>query len=279
MLRSLWLKVPTLVLAVAAFWWLDGALAFAAAAGIVIIGSAILMAFVLHPNASLWTKTLSRGRPETNAVSLTFDDGPDPSSTLEVARVLADHGVPAAFFVVGERVEAHPEIVRELHDAGHLVCNHTHTHAVALHFSLWSTARRELKACNAAIAAVLGKEPTLFRSPQGIKNPALGDVVDELGLTAVGWDVRGLDSMSGDADAIERRVLRGARPGSVIMLHDGTGLGGRADRSATIEALPRIIETLRARGLRFVRLDELLEVEPYREPASSEPAHAPLATA
>lgn len=278
MLRSLWLKVPTVVLSIAAFWWLDGPLAVAAAAGIFVTGSAILMALVLHPNASLWAATLSRGRPETGAVSLTFDDGPDPASTREVARVLAEHGVKATFFVVGERVEAHPDIVRELHEAGHLVCNHTHTHAVAVHFSLWSRARRELRACNAAIAAVLGKEPTLFRSPQGIKNPALGDVIGELDMTAIGWDVRGLDSMSDDADAIERRVLRGARPGSVIMLHDGTGLGGRDDRSATIEALPRIIEALRARDLRFVRLDELLEVEPYREPASSETPRA-LATA
>ena len=279
MLRSLWLKVPTVGLSIAALLWLDGALAVVTAVGILVAGLALLLAFVMHPNASLWRKTLWRGAPKTNAVALTFDDGPDPASTRAVARVLAEHDVPAAFFVVGERVAAHPEIVRELDAAGHLICNHTHSHSLSLHFSLWATARRELRACGAAVAAVLGKEPALFRAPQGIKNPALGDVIGELGLTAIGWDVRGLDSMSDDADAIARRVLRGARPGSVIMLHDGGGLGGRAGRRATIAALPRIIEALRARGLRFVRLDELLELEPYRAPSSGAASRAPLATA
>jgi len=272
MLRSLWIKVPTVVLAVAAFFFLEGGAAFAVATVIFLVGTATLMAFVLHPNASLWAKTVWRAPGETDAVALTFDDGPDPKSTMAIARILEEHGVPAAFFVVGERAAAHPEMVRELHEAGHLIGNHTHTHAISLHFSLWRTARRELLACNRAIAAVLGKEPTLFRAPQGIKNPALGDVIGELDLMTVGWDVRGLDSMSDDPDAIERRIVPRARPGSVIMLHDGTGLGGRDDRRATIEALPRIIEGLRARGLRFVRLDELLGVEPYREPAPGSPS-------
>ncbi|HJL06588.1 MAG TPA: polysaccharide deacetylase family protein [Polyangiaceae bacterium LLY-WYZ-15_(1-7)] len=269
MLRSLWIKVPTLLLAGAALWWLEGGVAIAAAVGIVLVGSAALMAFVLHPNAGAWAKTVWRAPSQTDAVALTFDDGPDPAGTLEIARILEEHGARGAFFVVGERAEAHPEIVRALHEAGHLVCNHSQTHSVAIHFSLWGTARRELRACNAAIASLIGREPTLFRAPQGIKNPALGDVIGELGMTAVGWDVRGLDSMSDDAEAIERRVLRGARPGSVIMLHDGTGFGGRADRSATIEALPRILAGLRERGLRFARLDELLELEPYRAPSSA----------
>lgn len=279
MLRSLWIKVPTVLLAVAALVFLEGMAAIAAAVLIFLAGTATLMVFVMHPNASLWAETVWRAPSETDAVALTFDDGPDPKSTREIARILEEHGVPGAFFVVGERVEAHPEMVRELHEAGHLICNHTQTHAIALHFSLWRTARRELRACSAAIASVLGKEPTLFRAPQGIKNPALGDVIGELELTTVGWDVRGLDSMSDDPDAIERRIVPKARPGSVIMLHDGTGLGGRDDRRATIEALPRIIEGLRARGLRFVRLDELLEVEPYRDPAPAAPDSSRLAAA
>lgn len=268
-MRSLWIKVPTVVLAAVALWCLDGVTAILVAGLVFLVGTATLMAVVVHPNSSLWVETVWRAPAETDAVALTFDDGPDPNSTLEIARILADFGVRAAFFVVGERVEAHPEIVRRLHEAGHLVCNHTHTHSISMHFSLWRTARRELRTCNAAIASVIGKEPTLFRSPQGIKNPALGDVVGELDMTAVGWDARGFDTLSDDVVAIERRVVPRTRPGGVIMLHDGTGFGARADRRGTIEALPRIIEGLRARGLRFVRLDELLGVAPYRAPVSS----------
>lgn len=262
--RSLWIKIPVLLGATTAWVRLEGPLALAVTAAIVLGGVALLLAIVLHPNSSLWAKTLWRAPRDTNAVALTFDDGPDPSATPAIVKILADRGIRAAFFVVGERARAHPEIVAQLHEAGHLVCNHTDTHTVRFHFGLWGAVRRELRACNEAIAAVIGREPAFFRSPQGHKNPALCDVLREMGMTAIGWQVRGLDSVFGDADAIVRRVVRGARAGGVIALHDGTGYGGRSDRTPTIEALPHIIDGLRARGLTFRRLDELLELEPYR---------------
>lgn len=263
MLKSLWIKVPTLVLAGLAFWAIGGWVGALVATCVFFMGTAILLAIVFHPNASWWAPTLWRGSGK-DTVALTFDDGPDPESTLEIARILAEQDIRAAFFVVGERVEKHPDVLAKLHADGHLVCNHTQTHAMTFHFSLWDTARRELRACNDAIKSAIGLEPALFRSPQGFKNPALGDVIGELDMKAIGWQVRGLDSMRGDADAITERIVKGAEPGGVIMLHDGSGYGGRVDRSGTIAALPRIIEGLRARGLSFSRLDELLDVEPYR---------------
>lgn len=264
MLKSLWIKVPTLALSVLAYVLIGGWLGALAATGVFMAGTALLLAVVFHPNASWWARTVWRS-DHNQHVALTFDDGPDPDSTLEIARILADHDIRAAFFVVGERAEKHPDVVAELHSAGHLVCNHTQTHAMSFHFSLWDTARRELRACNATIKSVIGHEPALFRSPQGFKNPALGDVLGELDMTAVGWQVRGLDSMRGDPDAITARIVRGAEPGGVIMLHDGSGYGGRVDRSGTIAALPRIIEGLRERGLEFTRLDDLLGVQAYRD--------------
>jgi len=264
MLRSLWIKVPTVALALAAAVTLEGAWAVAVPVVIVVLGTAVLAGVVFHPNSSAWTPTFHRAPGDSDAVALTFDDGPDPKATPHIARVLAEKEVPAAFFVVGERVRANHALLAKLHDDGHLVCNHSETHGPTFHFSLWGRFRRELRACNEAIATVIGKEPTLFRSPQGVKNPALGDVIGELGMTAVGWQVRGFDAFGGDPEKVAKRVLEGARPGGVILLHDGTGLGGSDDRSATIEALPMIIDGLRERGMRFVRLDELLEVEPYR---------------
>lgn len=264
MRRSFWIKGPTLILAVAALFYFEGLTAIGVAATIIAAGSGLLFAVVMHPNASVWTRTLSRAPSTTDAVALTFDDGPNPNATVEIAEILEARGIKAAFFVVGERVRAHPEILTRLHDRGHLVCNHTDTHSMSFHFRLWNTFRTELQKCNDAIAGIIGLQPTLFRSPQGAKNPALGDVLNEMKMTAIGWQVRGLDAVRGNKRAIEERILAGARPGGVIMLHDGTGFGGRSDASPTVEALPRIIDGLQARGLRFVRLDELLEVEPYR---------------
>jgi peptidoglycan/xylan/chitin deacetylase (PgdA/CDA1 family) len=269
MLRSLWIKLPALALAAAAIGVFDGAAGFLVAAGILLAAAALLMAIVFDVNSSFWAKTLWSAPRPRDAVALTFDDGPDPAFTSEVLRVLAERKVPAAFFVVGARVREHPELIERLDAEGHLVCNHTDTHSMTFHFQLWKTCRRELLACSAAIESVIGKRPALFRSPQGAKNPALGDVLGELGLTAVGWQVRGFDSVTGDARKIEERIMRRVRPGGVILLHDGAGLGGSSDRSATLAALPRIIDRIRERGLTFVRLDELLEVAPYCEATAS----------
>jgi len=267
-LRSLWIKIPALVAAAAAFWWLDGVAAVAVASLAMLVGTATLMACVLHPNASVWAPTVWRGPEDSDAVALTFDDGPDPETTPEILRILDAHDVRAAFFVVGERARAHPELLARVHEAGHLICNHTDTHGLDFHFRLWDTARRELRACEDAIAAVIDARPTFFRSPQGHKNPALCDVLTEMDLTAVGWQVRGLDSITADGELVAERILGGLRPGGVIQLHDGAGYGGRSDRAATVAALPRIIEGVRGRGLRFERLVELTGQSPYRPVAA-----------
>lgn len=274
MLRSLWIKIPTVLLSIGAFVALDGWLGVVAGTAICLLGVGLIGWLTANPNSSVWVKTLWKAPRSTDTVALTFDDGPDPRSTLKIAEILNARGIRGTFFVVGDRVRKNPEIVEALHAQGHLVANHSDSHANSFHFRLWGGFRRELEACNRAIRESIGLEPAIFRAPQGIKNPALCDVLRELDLAPIGWQVRGLDSMSDDADAIERRVLSGAKPGGVIMLHDGGGYGGLEDRSATIEALPRIIDGLEARGLRFVRLDELLELEAYRPAPAAEPAAA-----
>jgi peptidoglycan/xylan/chitin deacetylase (PgdA/CDA1 family) len=151
---------------------------------------------------------------------------------------------------------------------GHLLASHGYRHDLSFHFRLWGSIRREIEACNHAIARATGREPLLFRAPQGFKNPALGDVLRELGMTAIGWQVRAFDAVERDPEAIFRRIVKGARAGGVIAMHDGGGLLGTRSREPTIDALPRLIDALRASGLEFARLDTLLDVEPYRRPAS-----------
>ena len=88
------------------------------------------------------------------------------------------------------------------------------------------------------------------------------------GMVVVGWQARGCDAVCSDAQVIAARVVERALPGGVILLHDGAGLGGTSSRAPTLDALPRILDGLEARGLRFERLDRLLGVEPYRVMAS-----------
>ncbi len=271
MRKSLLIKVPALLLAAVCLSlvpspakWIGAALALA-------LGAGALLAVVFDANSSFWAPTVWRAPRPTNAVALTFDDGPDPEFTPRVLAILAEKNVAAAFFVVGRRAEAHPELVAETVRGGHIVGSHSYTHDLGFHFRLWGGIRRELVACNQAIARATGRDPLLFRSPQGFKNPALGDVLRELGMTAVGWQVRGLDAIERDPEAILRRIVKGARPGGVIAMHDGAGLLGTQSRAPTLDALPKLIDALRAAGLEFARLDALLDLEPYRRPVSLRP--------
>ncbi len=97
-------------------------------------------------------------------------------------------------------------------------------------------------------------------------------MLKKLGMRAVGWQVRGFDAVSANAAKITERIVNGAKPGGVILLHDGSGLQGSGDRSATVDALPVIIDGLRARGYEIVRLDELLGVEAYSPAAARDAA-------
>lgn len=219
---------------------------------------------VFNVNSSIWARTLWRAPAPVNAVALTFDDGPDPDFTPRVLELLREKGVQAAFFCVGSRVREHPALAKQIAEEGHLLGNHSDSHGMWINFSWRRRLREEISACNAAISQAAGVKPRLYRAPHGFKNPALGDVLREQGLTAIGWQVRGFDAVVNDAARIAQRIVEKAKPGGVILLHDGAGLQGSSDRAATLAALPVVIDGLRSQGLEIKRLDKLLMVEAYR---------------
>jgi peptidoglycan/xylan/chitin deacetylase (PgdA/CDA1 family) len=268
MRKSLLIKFPALLLAVGCLVLAPAPLSWIGAGLAAAVGALALLFVVFDVNSAFWAPTLWRAPAPTNAVALTFDDGPDPRFTPRVLAILEEKKVPAAFFVMGRRAEEHPELLAAMDRAGHLVGSHTYSHDLRFHFQLWGGARREIADCNRVIVRAIGREPRLFRSPQGFKNPALGDVLYEMGMTAIGWQVRGLDAVERDSAKILARIVKGAKGGGVIAMHDGAGLLGTESREPTLDALPRLIDALRAAGLEFTRLDALLGVEPYRPPSS-----------
>ncbi len=243
---------------------LDSPLNWVGVAAVLVAVLALLSWAVFDVNSSFWARTLWRSPSPVKTVALTFDDGPDPAFTPLILDMLHERGVRAAFFCVGERVRQHPELARRIHDEGHILGNHSDSHALWINFGLHARLRREIRACNDAIQQAAGVTPALYRAPHGFKNPALGDALRGEGMVAVGWQVRGFDAVVSDAARIAQRIVDRAKPGGVILLHDGAGLQGSQDRQATLEALPVVIDGLRARGLEIVRLDELLHAAAYR---------------
>jgi len=201
------------------------------------------------------------GRTDTSAVTLTFDDGPS-ADTERILDVLAAHKLSATFFMLGRQVELLPQIARRVIDEGHEVGNHSYSHPIYL-FRGPSETRHQLEQAQETITNVTGARPRFARPPCGVRTPAYFDAASRLGLRTVQWSVAGFDWKKLTGPEIAERVLREVEPGSVILLHDGDSARKR-DRSATVAALPLIIEGLRVRGLNVVPLSQLLEPESRR---------------
>jgi peptidoglycan-N-acetylglucosamine deacetylase len=204
-------------------------------------------------------------------VALTFDDGPDPQWTPRILDILKEKHAPAAFFAIGVDADNSPELIRREYAEGHEIGNHTYTHP---DFELASKGQiqLELNLTERLLESTLAVKTILFRPPYGIDHQpetaseiALLPIPQAMGYVIIGgridphdWGEVG-DQPPPPTDAIVERVLKGAvaqlhgEQGNIILMHDGGG-----DRSHTVEALPQIIDGLRAKGFTFVQVSDLL---------------------
>ena len=197
-------------------------------------------------------------------VALTFDDGPNPPHTQALLDTLEQHSVKATFFLKGQNIEAFPESVRAVAQAGHEIANHSYSHRPMLSFSK-SEMLNELVRTNQLIEDLLGYEPDLFRPPYGFQGPGLKMALDELDMTSILMSTHGLDWEVNDPELIANTVLESIEPGSIILLHDGHGdvtdPNAQDSRAASVQSTTIIIETLKAQGYRFATVGELIALQ------------------
>jgi peptidoglycan/xylan/chitin deacetylase (PgdA/CDA1 family) len=181
-----------------------------------------------------------------SAVALTIDDGPDLAWTPQVLAVLAEHHVRATFSLVGIHVRDQPGLARQIVAAGHGVCNHSMTHPEPFASRPQATIDAEIKGGLQAIHVATGRVARVFRSPGGDWSPGVFATVARWGMTPIDWDVDPRDWARPGSGQITRKLLA-ARPGDILLCHDGGG-----DRSETVTSLRIVLPALLARGLRFV---------------------------
>jgi peptidoglycan/xylan/chitin deacetylase (PgdA/CDA1 family) len=193
-------------------------------------------------------------------VALTFDGGASDSGVPSILGTLADEEVPATFFVTGDFARRYPNRVRAMAAAGHRVANHSDTHP---DFTTLTASQQvaQLDRAEAVIRGLTGATThPWFRFPFGASNPAAIDTVNDQGYGCIGWtvDTLGWKGTSGgqSVDSVVDRVLDTARAGQIVLMH----VGANPDDGTTLDAdaLPRIIDGLRAAGYRFVTLDAAL---------------------
>lgn len=195
--------------------------------------------------------------PPNNRSVLTFDDGPDPSpgATPAVLDALDTIGAKATFFVLGEQIEAAPELVGEIVARGHEVGVHGQRHFRHDRVTAAESAA-DVEAGYAALAACLDEPPRLYRPPYGKLSPAAAEACERLGLEVVYWSTWGLDWEPLSAARVAARAVRDLDDGSIVLLHDSARYAVRPSAAPTAEALATIGAAATARGLRLVTLTE-----------------------
>lgn len=241
-------RLAALVLGVAAFalggWRWAG----------VIAGAMVLLiaAGVVFPHLRFFGPYLCRGPGARRWVALTFDDGPDEKSTPALLDLLRESGVQAAFFCVGRRVAASPELTARLAREGHLVANHSYAHSPATNLFTAARLRADLMRAQEAIEKATGVTPRWFRPPMGLSNPFVFRAARSLDLAVVGWTARGLDTVVRNPERVANRIARRVSPGAIILLHDG---GVPPER--LLATVKLVLATVRSLGYEVVRLDRM----------------------
>jgi Predicted xylanase/chitin deacetylase len=194
-------------------------------------------------------------------VALTFDDGPSSEYTRDILRVLKKNNIRGTFFVIGKNVLEYPQVLKEIHLAGHVIGNHTYSH-----YNLANLAKEEVEAeltkAGKLVNKLIGKRPILYRPPYGSCSVASYQVASELSLKTIMWSAMTDDYLveQTSPEKIAGEIISMVTPGAIIGLHDGGG-----NRAKTVKALEIIIEKLNQQGYVFVTVSELLDFPEYFE--------------
>ena len=199
-----------------------------------------------------WRRFPARQRlDDANAAALTFDDGPDPDATPQVLDALDELGLKATFFLVGEQVEDHPELAREVSARGHEVALHCFEHVG--HDELADPVGDLVRGLE-TVERVSGQRPRRFRPPYGLFVESSYGACSAHGLEGVQWSAWGLDWEPLPPERIAELVNGDLYGGAIALLHDSPRYAPRATASPTAEALAQIAEAARERGLPLGRL-------------------------
>jgi peptidoglycan/xylan/chitin deacetylase (PgdA/CDA1 family) len=175
-------------------------------------------------------------------VALTFDDGP-AGYTEAILDYLRREGVPATFFLIGKNIAGREQLVKRMKAEGHSIGNHSFDHGFNFDWQSAARMQAEIERTNEAIEAVTGTPVKLFRPPYGVTNPNLAKAIRNSGMKSIGWNLRSMDTVARDEQALLDKILKKVKSGDIILLHDRC--------SITAAILPRLITALKERGFGF----------------------------
>ena len=209
-------------------------------AALAVLGLGAFLAWNTFLSGWSFGAAVPRFPTEKKEICLTIDDGPC-ADTEQMLALLAEHPGRAVFFLIGDSARQRPEDVQRIVAAGHMVGNHTQSHPAHWFWAYAPAAmHREIIRCEETLLPLCGYRPFLFRAPVGFYNPWCHAAAAEQQLKTVGWRGHSWDGICCDVDIILRRLRRGLRPGSILLMHQG--------RPHSLAVLRGLLEMLRREG-------------------------------
>ncbi len=188
-----------------------------------------------------------------NRIALTFDDGPHPVYTPEILDLLADYGIHATFFLIGENAERYPELIARIQREGHEIGNHTYDHTY-LHRQSEAAVEEAILHAENVILELCDQRPKLLRPPGGLYDHNVCTAARMLDYEVILWTIDTLDWAHTPPEKITENVLTHIASGDIILCHDA--VGGKP--SPTPQALAQFLPALIERGYQFVTVSELI---------------------
>ncbi len=202
--------------------------------------------------SNFYLKTICNGNTKANSISITFDDGPNQNITPIILDILKENEIKACFFCIGKNAELNSELVKRIDSEGHIIGNHTYSHSN--NFDLYSSSKmkNEILKTNSTIKAIINKDLQYFRPPFGVTNPNLAKALKKTNLISIGWSLRSFDTTAKGNITKTIKRLEKIKAGDIVLLHDNI--------TEATEILEKFITMVRTKDLKFVRLDELIQV-------------------
>src|SRR2546423_1682238 len=217
----------------------------------IFLSHVLLLYGILVPNCQ-WFGPVFRSFETTEPeIWLTIDDGPSPAHTIALLELLDRFQARATFFLIGKNAEQYPHLVTEILARGHEIANHTYTHPSG---SFWiagpGRTATEIDRCAELLRTAPDRASRFFRAPAGLKNVFLHPELALRQLGLIGWTVRGLDTIRRDPAKVADRIIRGLKPGAIVLLHEGQ----RAEKNPQFnpQCLELTLNALAEKGYRCV---------------------------
>ena len=200
-------------------------------------------------------KSICSVNTREKCIALSFDDGPTGLRTNRVLDILRENQIEAAFFCIGENIPGREEQLKRIVAEGHVVGNHSYSHHH--YFDLFSSRKMllDLQKMSQICQEITGLSPLFFRPPYGVTNPNLKKAVMQAGFISIGWSIRSYDTVIRNEDRLLKRILSSLKPGAILLLHDSS--------ETTVMLLPQLLKAIHEKGYRIVRLDKMINLNPY----------------